>query len=679
MRARAAGRIAAAWLLLGGTAGAYPQGTPAPVTVQGLGAQTALGVLNAADFGLVCDGATDNAAALGAIRARLLLSATAGQAVLFPPATKPCMTSAALVAVAGTTYRAEPGTVTLKAIASSTANPMLVSANGVSGVLFYGLTLDGNLPGVPAANNIATIYQSSGVVFDHVAVQHTRGIGLLFSTAVSNSGVRDSTFNDLGNYWLTSGANADQQQGVAFCCGAGNLSNFVTGSYFTTTGLDAVSVAAQTDFQANGNRFRAVGGRATNGGAAIYASSDDGLSVVGNTVEGAFGNGLDLHTLSHALVTGNKVRNASGGGITLATITTATVTGNLVVNSNQGGQSSFTGGFGLAGTNAGVVLAGNTSTDDQTTKTQAYGIQGLSGETCATCTFDGSNQIDGNATAAFGGTVTGYTSKVSATVAWGAQFGSGSTAGVQFLPGATGALLVGPHDGSNSGGVAPGTSAVDFQMTRSASSQVATADHSAILGGANNYAAGQFCTVLSGTWNGCNGPGSAVAGEFAQDRYRAGTLAFAAGTNVANGDSQATITPLHIVTTSTTAVRLLANTSNGGGGTANTTNCVNLPNLNFPANQEAVYGLSIRIVATDLTTPGSFLHFWEPAATLSRSTTLATTTYTPSGTATTQTIGTAGTVAIAADTTNACLAITWTAPNAHTWHVVARIDGTEAF
>ncbi len=630
--------------------------------------------INANDY-LTCDGSTDNAAAFGTIAARLALSI--GKTVYFPPQAAPCMTSASIAAVSGATYRAAPGTVIIKAIGTSTANPLLVSANAVTNVLFYGLTFDGNLAAVPAASNVGTVFGSTGVVFDHVTVQHTRGIGLLFSTGVSNSGVRSSVFTDLGNYWKTSGNNADQQQGIAFCCGANNVANFVNDSYFSDTGLDALSVALQTDFQASGNRFKGVGGRYANGGAAIYASSNIDMLASGNVVDGTFGNGFDLHTMTHATLAGNYVKGAGGSGISLATVAVGTVSGNTVLNSNQGGTSSLNSGMSVTGTNSALTFAANTATDDQTTKTQQFGIQGLASQVCTNCTFDGSNELDGNAQGAFGGTVSGYSSKVSATVTWGGQVGAGATQGVQLNPGATGALMIGTHDGSNTGGNLPGANANDFCQTRASNGQVASGQGSGCLWGGSNQASGQFSAV-GGSQNVANGPGTFGRGEFVDDRFRSMDV-FAFGTFATRGDGEVGTHILRALTTSTTPTRVLAGTSTGGAASA--LNCVNLPNINFSATLSASYTMRIFVQAFDFTAPGNIYTYSQPHALLYKTGAFATTVYVPVGTPTTNSIGTpTGTpIVIAADTANACLSITWTAPNADTWHVLARVETLEGF
>jgi hypothetical protein len=191
--------------------------------------------------------------------------------------------------------------------------------------------------------------------------------------------------------------------------------------------------------------------------------------------------------------------------------------------------------------------------------------------------------------------------------------------------------------------------------------------------GSNNQITGLYAAA-GGQWLVAQGVGSIVHGLFATDRYRSADV-FASGQNAANGDSQAARHVLRATTTGTAATRLTTD----GSGIAGASNCLNLPVLNFPANQQAIYGLTIRVIATDLTSPGNFLQFFEPAGTLTRTTTASTTVYIPSGAATTKVAGTAGSIAIAADTSNACLAINWTAPNADTWHVVARVDDVEAF
>lgn len=198
-------------------------------------------VINAYDKGLICDGVTDNATVLAAIRTQALLKS--GQTVYFPPAALPCMTSNRLIGSSHTTYFAYPGSVVLKATSASASSPVLFEASGgVTDIFVYGLTFDGNQANNTAnANNVVAIFNVANVVFDHIAVQNTRGIGINFSTSIRNSGVRNSSIINVG-----------LKQSAAF-----------TGSATGTT-LTVASSPAPTGTIAVGNSIYQPGGSANN-------------------------------------------------------------------------------------------------------------------------------------------------------------------------------------------------------------------------------------------------------------------------------------------------------------------------------------------------------------------------------------------------------------------------------
>lgn len=439
-------------------------------------------VVDARRFGLVCDGVTDNAAALGALAA----VAVAGQVVEFAPSALPCLTSRALVARSGVTYRAQPGTVTLRPTAGSKADPALFAAVGVSDVLVQGLGFEGSLDAAGGTASLATAYDSAGVVFDAVAVSDARGIGLMFSR-VSRSGVRGSRFSDVGVAYRTTGRGADQRQAVAFCCGvearmvaaqpaagvdvaldgvagmapgdlvsgdaiatgtvvralaqdgaAGrvtlsqatlaplgvgarltvsrNTGNFVTGSVFVRSGLDALSFSQQAGFVADRNRCESVGGHGTGvAGACLYGASSQGVEVADNVVLDSAGNGIDLYRVGAAQVHGNQVRNSGGSGISFASGAGATITGNICLDNHRNGlmpEGASQAGIFLAGGRTAqtgdpavsdVVVRGNVLGDDQAIPTQTYGVQLQPGSEAHGLSIDASNRLSGNARAAFGG------------------------------------------------------------------------------------------------------------------------------------------------------------------------------------------------------------------------------------------------------------------------------------
>lgn len=409
---------------------------PAPAKPSGIAhapptAKRIDGTIDARSMNLLCDGKTDNAPVFDAIHRKA--SATTGQTVLFPAASHPCLTSRPLIADSGTTYRANPDTMTLQPTSGSSANPLLFMATGVSNVLVQGLGFDGALDSAINGNNVAVVQQSDRVVFDNVTVRNTRGIGIVFSTGVTESGVRDSHIANVGSHWKVTGLKSDQRQGVAFCCGTNNNRNFVAGSTFDDTGLDAISFSRQTNFLASGNRAINVGGAIAGvmgrglkagvanhglaGGAAIYGAESAGVTVVGNTTDGAGGNGIDLYKVNGAEIAGNTARRSGGNGIAFAAGSNATITNNLVLDNNQARSTHISApqaGMFLTGGLHGdppvhdVRFSGNFIADNQTNKTQNYGIQLQDGSAAGNIVIDRTNHIQGNAIAVFGEGLAGY-------------------------------------------------------------------------------------------------------------------------------------------------------------------------------------------------------------------------------------------------------------------------------
>ncbi len=387
--------------------------------------------INAKSMGLICDGKTDNAAAFEAIHAKT--ASAPGQTVFFPPASLPCLSSQPLVAASGTTYTAEPGAVVLKASPGNIASPMLFQASGVTDVLVRGLSFNGGLSSVTKENNAIAVFQSTRVVFEQVTVTDVAGIGITFSTEISESGIRNSQMINVGNRWKSSGQRADQHQGVAFCCTMGNKRNFVIGSRFDDIGLDAVSFSDQTDFLVSGNHFTNVGGgirgklgaglnsevanRGLAGGAAIYGAGSVGVKVTNNVTDGAGGNGIDLYRVSHAEITGNTSQRSGGNGIAFAAASHATISGNVVLDNNQARLAHVSApqsGIFLTGGRNGepavsdVTISKNIVADDQTVGSQNYGVQLQEGSTSSNIHVDQSNQFHGNVRGAFGEGLAGY-------------------------------------------------------------------------------------------------------------------------------------------------------------------------------------------------------------------------------------------------------------------------------
>jgi len=85
-------------------------------------------------------------------------------------------------------------------------------------------------------------------------------------------------------------------------------------------------------------------------------------------------------------------------------------------------------------------------------------------------------------------------------------------AGVAIVARGTGAVLAAIPTGTTAGGNARGSQAIDLQRLRSASTEVASANSSVLLGGQSNTVDGVFSVVLGGFANTCTGINSVICG-----------------------------------------------------------------------------------------------------------------------------------------------------------------------
>jgi hypothetical protein len=92
----------------------------------------------------------------------------------------------------------------------------------------------------------------------------------------------------------------------------------------------------------------------------------------------------------------------------------------------------------------------------------------------------------------------------------------------------------------SSGGNTRGTNAIDLQLNRSASTQVANGSHAVVIGGARNTASGDYATTVGGYSNTASGPAAVALGD---TNTASGNDAIVAGggSNTASGYYAATI------------------------------------------------------------------------------------------------------------------------------------------
>jgi hypothetical protein len=134
------------------------------------------------------------------------------------------------------------------------------------------------------------------------------------------------------------------------------------------------------------------------------------------------------------------------------------------------------------------------------------------------------------------------TTSTQANVAITNQHAGQTNSALVLSPKGTGALIAGAKpDGTSTGGNARGDFAIDLQLSRTSSGQVATGQRSAICGGGENATSNSYAGVLAGHQNGASGSRSAIcAGQTnSASGSRSGVLS--GNTNTASATSAVTV------------------------------------------------------------------------------------------------------------------------------------------
>lgn len=353
-------RILAALLLLCGSAAAQVPGgaaitqTPPP----GVPAINTVGGVTTAN--LVCDGVTDNYALLNTL---LTAASSSNGTIYIPPAKSACMFASNVTVPDGVDIIAWPGSVVLKMTAGNTSSPGILNFSGnlTTGNNIYGVTFDGGGNSGNNLNNVNTVFNSTNVVFDHVTVQNTTGIGIIFSTTVTNSGVRDSTFNNVGASYIASfngtivGTTLTVNSGLSGTIHAGqglsgsgvtagttivaNISGGSTnGSTWTISPSQNVGpVSMNANVEKQGVAFCCGVGLDTGGAAPTFSSISGTTMTTANSVSGIVGQ----YVYGVSVAPDTKVVSGSGTSWTVSQsqtvtsqhLTTANNHGNFVKNS----------------------------------------------------------------------------------------------------------------------------------------------------------------------------------------------------------------------------------------------------------------------------------------------------------------------------------------------------------
>jgi polygalacturonase len=325
--------------------------------------------INVTAYGAVGNGVTDDTAA---IQAAANAAAAKGLQLYFPPGTY--NVSSALHMPSNVVWIATPGTAKMVA---TKGNAIITSVETTRDVI-SGLTLAGSTSGTSVPSALLIVYRAAGFTLADATIEHTTGIGALFSD-VNGTNVYGSTFDNIGN-----NANlALSAQGAAFTndiAGYGN-NNVVQDSNFTAIGLDAISATGQMGFSAISNKI--TGGPMNYGwqkmpaaAAGVYGNEDTQLVVRDNTIQGVSGNGVDVDNSVDVKIYLNTISDTGSAGIGLFSSQNGAVNWNTTTNNDVLHHFQAVGGITIGGFNAkDIEIAGNVSGNTGSGSTQPYGIQ----------------------------------------------------------------------------------------------------------------------------------------------------------------------------------------------------------------------------------------------------------------------------------------------------------------
>ncbi len=410
----------------------------------------------------------------------------------------------------------------------------------------------------PTAGDANRVYglNSAGSDSEFKTIAGSSGISILYSSGTIT----------------VSGANLGTVTQVATGVG-------LSGGTFSTSGTISLSTVGVTSGTFNSAgfvptlQFDSFGRLTSMGSQAVAASA---ASFTGTLGVAKGGTGLDTSTaMNGSLLIGN------GTGFTLGTIQ---VSNGLLVNTAAGTISITTNGTSANIGNTLVIRdgAGNFESNQATLQSlrlrngagtvtisipgagvYAMTLPGTIGAAGQVLTTNGVNQLSWTTPSAGAGLNGFYGSiafsapnadpHVSALVA------VGTTANVDLViaPKGSGAILGQIPDATAAGGNKRGLRAVDFQMSRSLSGQVASGESSGILSGINNTASGLYSFVGAGTTNTAQGFVSAIAGGvlnnasgaysyigggYANQAVNNFAIVTGGASNIASGDSASVIT-----------------------------------------------------------------------------------------------------------------------------------------
>lgn len=696
-------------------------------------AARAADVLSVLDFGAKCDGVTDDSAALQATF-NAAMASTRPVEIRLPPAL--CLSSAPLtltvgqgqgIGIHGTRFASKlqftagsDGLAVTMSPISTSVGQFSQGSFSASGITFLtqnnavgnsALTITQGAAGTGTmVTSLIPKVQLSDLLFSAFsggAGQSSPGAWLYGVKAIGlrNVTVRDSSFiggrNDITSTFVYLDASSTTASvnhvlsGLRMAYGGNGI---VIGNTGQTVPIQGIAI---DDYVSLGNNWDVVA-------SATGGSAGDGLQIANSNFGGQAGSisvtGYNTTEISNSyfvfqdtpyiLISGGKRviihgNTFLGGGTTtaiqLASVSAAGDAGSVI-------SGNLFSNYGLApvvltGTTNNTVISGNNMASPHPLVNDTTGLaSNFVGFNLDNSIYQSRAPVVGPSILAAGtansakllGSVTG-----SPVVVTGV--GGDTNLGVAVVPLGNGAISAAVPDSTATGGNARGTYSTDWQHSRTSSAQVASGDHSVIIGGGSSAATGSYSiaggnsstsggnnSVAIGFANTANGAYSSARGGRANDRSRTAVDCFSGMQFSTAGDGQTCQTVLYNSTaTAATAVRA---TSDGNAPASSNT-------MTIPAGLH--YHLAISGACQDNTATGTAAWAaWDVVyGDLDRK---ASVTYAGGYNAATAPTRSAGalstmTMQLGSDTTNNGLAVYFTTPtgNTDTLHCVAHVTSLE--
>lgn len=307
------------------------------------------------------------------------------------------------------------------------SEPVLLSGNNIRHVTISQVAFEGG--GADFANRGALISLSGtlAVLLDQVAIGHVRGKAIVVvngdpSHPSVRNGLSNSVIEDVGNHWKSSHQRSDRDVAVLFWDNTGNTSrsNYATGNHFADVGLDALQITGQNGFKAEGNIFELWNNqikllKSGDYPAAIFTTRSRRVSIAGNTIHQAVGNGIDAPGLTDSTIENNTITECGQSGIGIfqnydgdaRDSGSLTIKGNTIQDNAIWSASTWRAGISIGGGKPySITIAANTISDTRAKgkKTQDYGIEVVNGSGIKTrpkdLVVEADNALKGNQRAA---------------------------------------------------------------------------------------------------------------------------------------------------------------------------------------------------------------------------------------------------------------------------------------